>query len=174
MCLYTWDSWSAHQLDQLSKLPIYEEVNVIEFVKLWCFVIWTWLKKVVMILSVDIVNSTPPPKVNGVALWCYCLFEPMSYILMSSIKILWYLMYLIKVFLHQPLHMHNIHGNSSHSKSHPTMTMLGKLLVIIYYNILFGVKWSNLNQTWKCPCRTNMNWISSNGGLSNAHCFPSN
>ena len=71
-----------------------------------------------------------PPKVNGVALWCYCLFEPTSYILI----------YLIKLFLHEPLHMHNIHGNSTCSKSHPTMTILGKLLYSVHWNILLGIE----------------------------------
>lgn len=135
MCLYTWDSWSAHQLDQLSKLQLYEEVNVLEFVKLWHFVIWIWLMKIIVISSVDKLNSMPPSKVNGVALWCFCLFEPTSYILM----------YLIKLFLHEPLHMHNIHGNSTYSKSHPTMTISGKLLYSIYWNILLGIKWNDLN-----------------------------
>lgn len=86
---------------ELSRLQVYEEVNVNESVTLWHFVIWIWLMKVVCDQNCGDIESMLPPKVNGVALWCVYLFEPTSYILMSSIKVLWDLMYLIKLFLHQ-------------------------------------------------------------------------
>lgn len=117
---------------ELSRLQVYEEVKVNESVTLWHFVIWIWLMKVVCDQNCGDIESMMPPKVNGVALWCVYLFEPTSYILMSSIKVLWDLMYLIKLFLHQTLHMHNIYMNSTYSNSHLTMTILGMLSYLIY------------------------------------------